>query len=106
MSNEIFLVFLLVIMVCVAVMFATGIFGRPNNVGSFPHQDNFESKFRIVELQNGKYRIEQNDGLEWGMPEFLGPHIADSLDEAKSIKATYVREKALQAGYRMKRVVD
>jgi len=73
--------------------------------GSKPER--LDDQYRIVELHNGKYRVEQyrywyND---WGTPEDIGEYVFDTLDAARNRKNSLVARMSERAGYRMKKVV-
>ena len=69
--------------------------------------DRLDDQYRIVELHNGKYRVEQYRywSNDWGAPEDIGEDIFDTLEEAQNRKNSLVARMSERAGYRMKKVV-
>lgn len=74
----------------------------------------YGSQFRIVELKNGLYEVQQFrckwDGLsslkEWTRPEDDGMNTFHTLDEARTYKETLVAKMLEQDGFSIKRVVE
>lgn len=74
----------------------------------------YGSQFRIVELKNGLYEVQQFrckwDGLsslkEWTRPEDDGMNTFHTLDEARTYKARLVARMLEQEGFSIKRVVE
>lgn len=74
----------------------------------------YGSQFRIVELKNGLYEVQQFrckwDGLnslkEWARPEVDGKNTFHTLDEARAYKARLVEKQAEEDGFNIKRVVE
>lgn len=74
----------------------------------------YGSQFRIVELKNGLYEVQQFrckwDGLsnlkEWTRPEDDRTNIFNTLDEARSYKERLVARIIEQDGFNIKRVVE
>lgn len=74
----------------------------------------YGSQFRIVELKNGLYEVQQFrctwDGLsslkEWTRPEDDGKNTFNTLDEARAYKARLVERMLEQEGFSIKRVVE
>lgn len=74
----------------------------------------YGSQFRIVELKNGLYEVQQFrckwDGLssikEWDRPEEDGMNTFHTLDEARAYKARLVEKQAEEDGFNIKRVVE
>ena len=75
--------------------------------GDGPDPKNHEANVRIVELDNGKYALQEYDHVreEWLRP-FIPVTVYDRLGDAQKAKADLVKSIAEEAGYRMKRVVD
>lgn len=75
---------------------------------------NYGTQFRIVELKNGLFEVQQFrckwDGLsslkEWTRPEDDGMNTFNTLDEAKTRKAMLVAKMLEQDGFSIKRVVE
>ena len=74
----------------------------------------YGSQFRIVELKNGLYEVQQFrckwDGLstlkEWDRPEDDHVKIFNTLDEAQAYKERLVAKMLEQEGFNIKRVVE
>lgn len=74
----------------------------------------YGSQFRIVELKNGLFEVQQFrckwDGLsslkEWTRPEDDGKNTFNTLDEARTYKETLVAKMLEQDGFNIKRVVE
>lgn len=74
----------------------------------------YGSQFRIVELKNGLFEVQQFrckwDGLsslkEWTRPEDDGMNTFHTLDEARTYKETLVAKMLEQDGFSIKRVVE
>lgn len=74
----------------------------------------YGSQFRIVELKNGLFEVQQFrckwDGLnslkEWTRPEDDGMNTFNTLDEARTRKAMLVARMLEQEGFSIKRVVE
>lgn len=74
----------------------------------------YGSQFRIVELKNGLFEVQQFrckwDGLsslkEWARPEDDRMNTFHTLDEARTYKATLVAKMLEQDGFNIKRVVE
>ena len=74
----------------------------------------YGSQFRIVELKNGMYEVQQFrckwaglDSLkEWDRPEDDRTNIFNTLEEARAYKARLVADMLEQDGYNIKRVVE
>lgn len=74
----------------------------------------YGSQFRIVELKNGLYEVQQFrckcDGLsslkEWARPEDDRMNTFHTLDEARTYKETLVAKMLEQDGFNIKRVVE
>lgn len=74
----------------------------------------YGSQFRIVELKNGLYEVQQFrcmwDGLsslkEWTRPEDDGKNTFNTLDEARAYKERLVARMLEQEGFSIKRVVE
>jgi len=74
----------------------------------------YGSQFRIVELKNGLFEVQQFrcrwDGLsnlkEWARPEDDGMNTFNTLDEARAYKAMLVARMLEQEGFNIKRVVE
>ena len=74
----------------------------------------YSSQFRIVELKNGLFEVQQFrckwDGLsslkEWARPEDDGMNTFHALDEARTYKETLVAKMLEQDGFNIKRVVE
>lgn len=74
----------------------------------------YGAQFRIVELKNGLYEVQQFrckwDGLsslkEWTRPEDDRMNTFHSLDEARAYKARLVEKQAEEDGFNIKRVVE
>lgn len=74
----------------------------------------YGSQFRIVELKNGLYEVQQFrckwDGLsslkEWARPEDDGMNTFHTLDEARTYKEALVAKMLEQDGFNIKRVVE
>ena len=74
----------------------------------------YGTQFRIVELKNGLFKVQQFrckwDGLsslkEWVRPEDDGMNTFHTLDEARTYKARLVAEMLEQDGFNVKRVVE
>lgn len=74
----------------------------------------YGSQFRIVELKNGLFEVQQFrckwDGLsslkEWARPEDDGMNTFNTLDEARTYKETLVARMLEQEGFNIKRVVE
>lgn len=74
----------------------------------------YGSQFRIVELKNGLFEVQQFrckwDGLsslkEWARPEDDGKNMFNTLDEARTRKAMLVARMLEQEGFSIKRVVE
>lgn len=74
----------------------------------------YGSQFRIVELKNGLYEVQQFrckwDGLsslkEWARPKDDRTNIFNTLEEARAYKARLVADMLEQDGYNIKRVVE
>lgn len=81
---------------------------RGSRKDSKPAGNKYDSVFRIVELQNGMYRVEQLSYWtdEWSIPSGIGPYNFDTLEEAQVRKVQLIAELAERDGYRVKRVVD
>lgn len=79
-----------------------------------PPTDQYSQNFRIVELKNGLYEVQQFrckwDGLsslkEWTRPEDDGMNTFHTLDEARTYKETLVAKMLEQDGFSIKRVVE
>jgi hypothetical protein len=74
----------------------------------------YGSQFRIVELKNGLYEVQQFrckwDGLsslkEWTRPEDDGMNTFHTLDEARVYKARLVEKQTEEDGFNIKSVVE
>jgi hypothetical protein len=74
----------------------------------------YGSQFRIVELKNGLYEVQQFrckwDGLsslkEWDRPEDDHMNTFHTLDEARTYKERLVARMLEQEGFSIKRVVE
>lgn len=74
----------------------------------------YGSQFRIVELKNGLYEVQQFrckwDGLsslkEWARPEDDHMNTFHTLDEARTYKETLIAKMLEQEGFNIKRVVE
>lgn len=74
----------------------------------------YGSQFRIVELKNGLYEVQQFrckwDGLsslkEWARPEDDHMNTFNTLDEARTYKETLIAKMLEQEGFNIKRVVE
>ena len=74
-----------------------------------PTPDEFDRLFRIVQLHNGLFRIEEynTDGEYWNSyPTELGQFQFNTLKDAVARKAVLVQHKKEKAGYRAKRLVQ
>lgn len=74
----------------------------------------YGSQFRIVELKNGLFEVQQFrckwDGLsslkEWSRPEDDRMNTFNTLDEARTYKEVLVAKMLEQEGFNIKRVVE
>ncbi len=79
-----------------------------------PAMDPYSQNFRIVELKNGLYEVQQFrcrwDGLsslkEWARPKDDRTNIFNTLDEARAYKSRLVTDMLEQEGFNIKRVVE
>ena len=71
-----------------------------------PTGNSYGDMFRIVELQNGMYRVQRWEKHRnvWETP--FGHNTFDTLAEAQEKKAWFIGNMAEAEGYRVKRVVD
>ena len=71
-------------------------------------------EFRIVELQNGLFEVQQlrvkahgwDLHKEWGRPKGDKMNTFNTLDEARAYRASLVADMLEQDGFNMKRVVE
>lgn len=103
-----FLLYIGAALICAFLFVAIGCPTRRARKDSKPAGNKYDSVFRIVELQNGKYRVEQLSYWtdEWHIPSGIGPYTFDTLEEAQVRKVQLIAELAERDGYRVKRVVD
>jgi hypothetical protein len=88
--------------ICVVILAPT----RRDKTNDAHAENSYEKSFRIVELQNGMYRVERwnNYLMEWETP--FGHYTCDTLEAAKVKKAQLIADRQEADGYRFKRVVD
>ena len=102
-----FLLYIGAALICAFLFVAIVCPTRGARKDSKPAGNKYDSVFRIVELQNGMYRVEQlSYWTEWSIPSGIGPYNFDTLEEAQARKEQLIAELAKCDGYRVKRVVD
>ena len=103
-----FLLYIGAALICAFLFVAIVCPTRGSRKDNEPAGNKYDSVFRIVELQNGKYRVEQLSYWtdEWSIPSSLGPYTFDTLEEAQARKAQLIADLMKADGYRVKRVVD
>ena len=103
-----FLLYIGAALICAFLFVAIVCPTRGSRKDSKPADNKYDRVFRIVELQNGTYRVEQLSYWtdEWSIPSGIGPYNFDTLEEAQSRKEQLIAELVKRDGYRVKRVVD
>lgn len=77
-----------------------------------PTGSKYDKLFRIVELYNGLFQVQQwydwkgNCMGGWGIPDPIGPYTFESLSSAQARKTQLIRYMQEQEGYRVKRVIN
>ena len=79
----------------------------PKEKNDKPQTDNPEDNYRIVELNNGKFKVEEYSKWKdcWDSPDILGPYIFDTIQEARARINRLLEQEKENKGYRVKRII-